>query len=232
MHVKRLRGLVIGGCVALWATVAMGQGTHRFAVGERDFLLDGQRLQIRCGEIHFARVPREYWGHRLKLCKAMGLNTVCAYLFWNYHEWEQGQYNWSGQADAGEFCRLAQKEGLWVILRPGPYACAEWEMGGLPWWLLKKEGIQLRSRDPDFLVAGRAWLKEVGRVLGPLQVTRGGPILMVQVENEYGFYGDDVQYMGEMRQALLDAGVAEHRGRGQSPPDRPAGHHGTTLLPQ
>jgi len=197
---------------ALIAMVVLGGGMscarepHRFAIGEQDFLLDGQRLQIRCGEVHFARVPREYWDHRLRLCKAMGLNTVCAYLFWNYHEWEQGRYDWSGQADAAEFCRLAQKEGLWVILRPGPYACAEWEMGGLPWWLLKKDGIQLRSRDPDFLAAGRAWLREVGRVLGPLQVTRGGPILMVQVENEYGFYGEDVEYMGEIRQALLDGG--------------------------
>ena len=203
---RSLIGLVVGGGIALWATAASGQVTHRFAIGEQDFLLDGQRLQIRCGEIHFARVPREYWGHRLRLCKAMGLNTVCAYLFWNYHEWDQGRFDWSGQADAAEFCRLAQQEGLWVILRPGPYACAEWEMGGLPWWLLKNDNIRLRTRDPDFLAAGRAWLKEVGRVLGPLQVTRGGPILMVQVENEYGFYGDDVQYMGEMRQALLDAG--------------------------
>lgn len=201
-----LVALVIGGCVGLSAGVARGQPTHTFAIGEQDFLLDGQRLQIRCGELHFARVPREYWGHRLRLCKAMGLNTVCAYLFWNYHEWEQGKYNWAGQADAAEFCRLAQQEGLWVILRPGPYACAEWEMGGLPWWLLKKDGIQLRTRDPEFMAASRAWLKEVGRVLGPMQVTRGGPILMVQVENEYGFYGDDVQYMGEMRQALLDGG--------------------------
>lgn len=199
-------GVVVMACVLGCGAAASGQATHRFAIGDEDFLLDGRRLQIRCGEIHSARVPREYWEHRLKLCKAMGLNTVCAYLFWNYHEWEQGRYDWSGQADAAEFCRLAQQEGLWVILRPGPYACAEWEGGGLPWWLLKNESIQMRSRDPDFIVAGRAWLKEVGRVLGPMQVTRGGPILMVQVENEYGFYGDDAEYMGEIRQALLDAG--------------------------
>lgn len=177
-----------------------------FTIGEQDFLLDGRRLQIRCGELHFARVPREYWRHRIQLCKAMGLNAVCAYLFWNLHEWEQGTYDWSGQADAAHFCRLAQEEGLWVLLRPGPYACAEWEMGGLPWWLLRNENIALRSRDPDFLAASRAWLAEVGRVLGPLQVSRGGPILMAQVENEYGFYGKDAAYMGEMRQALLDAG--------------------------
>ncbi len=179
---------------------------HTFNIGDNDFLLDGQRFQIRCGEMHFARVPREYWRHRLQLCKAMGLNTVCAYLFWNFHEWEKGQYNWSGQADAAEFCKIAQEEGLWVILRPGPYACAEWEMGGFPWWLLKKDGMKLRTRDPDYLAASRAWLKEVGRELGPMQVTKGGPILLVQVENEYGFYGSDAEYMRQMRQATIDAG--------------------------
>ena len=180
--------------------------THTFSVGENDFLLDGQRLQIRCGEIHFSRVPREYWKHRLQLMKAMGLNAVCAYLFWNVHEPERGRYDWSGQADAAEFCRLAQEEGLWVILRPGPYACAEWDGGGLPWWLLKNPKIQLRSQDPDFMQPAGAWLKEVGRVLGPLQVSRGGPILLVQAENEYGSYGNDATYMGLIRQALIDGG--------------------------
>lgn len=179
---------------------------HSFEIGEKQLLLDGKQLQIRCGELHFARVPKEYWRHRLQLCKAMGLNTVCAYLFWNLHEFEQGKFNWQGQADAAEFCRLAQEEGLWVILRPGPYACAEWDGGGLPWWLLKKPDIALRSLDPDFMAASKAWLAEVGRVLGPLQVTKGGPILMAQVENEYGFYGKDAGYMGAMRQATIDAG--------------------------
>ncbi len=180
---------------------------HRFEIGTADFLLDGQPFQIRCGEMHFARVPREYWSHRLRLVKAMGLNTVCAYLFWNFHEWRQGRFDWQGQRDAAEFCRLAQAEGLWVILRPGPYACSEWEMGGLPWWLLKHPGDRfLRSRDPAFLTPARRWLAEVGRVLGPLQVTHGGPIILVQVENEYGYYGGDPDYMRAMRQAVLDAG--------------------------
>ncbi len=180
---------------------------HKFEIGVTDFLLDGKRIQIRCGEMHFARVPREYWEHRLKLIKAMGLNTVCAYLFWNYHEWEEGKFDWSGQRDAAEFCRLAQKEGLWVILRPGPYACAEWEMGGLPWWLLNKgEGNFLRTRDPKYMEPSGRWLKEVGRVMGPMQVSKGGPILMVQVENEYGFFGRDADYMRAMRQLVLDAG--------------------------
>ncbi len=179
---------------------------HTFAVGEQDFLLDGQRFQIRCGEIHAARVPRAYWQHRLRMCRALGLNTVCAYLFWNMHEPRPGEFVWSDQADAAAFCRAAQAENLWVILRPGPYSCAEWEMGGTPWWLLKQDGIALRSRDPRYLEPAQRYLREVGRVLGPLQVTRGGPILMVQVENEYGFFGRDAAYMGALRQALLAAG--------------------------
>ena len=179
---------------------------HSFAIGTNDFLLDGQRLQIRCGEIHAARVPKEYWRQRLHLAKAMGLNTVCAYLFWNLHEPKPGQFVWTGQADDAEFCQIAKEEGLWVILRPGPYSCAEWEMGGTPWWLLKNDGIKLRSRDPRYINAVKSYLKEVGRVLGGLQITHGGPILMVQAENEYGFYGKDAEYMGDIRQALLDAG--------------------------
>jgi beta-galactosidase len=188
------------------AVAADNPPAHRFEIGADDFLLDGQRFQIRCGEVHSARVPREYWQHRLRLVKAMGLNTVCAYLFWNVHEPRPGVFDWSGQADVAEFCRAAQAEGLWVILRPGPYACAEWEMGGFPWWLLKNDDIKLRTRDARYVDAAKHYLKEVGRVLGPLQVTHGGPILMVQVENEYGFYGTDAAYMGELRQALLDAG--------------------------
>jgi beta-galactosidase len=192
-----------GFCMVLEA----GESTrHTFAIGTNDFLLDGQRFQIRCGEIHAARVPMEYWRQRLKMARAMGLNTVCAYLFWNLHEPKPGEYVWTGQADDAEFCRIAQEEGLWVILRPGPYSCAEWEMGGTPWWLLKNDDIKLRTRDPHYLNAVKSYLKEVGRVLGPLQITHGGPIIMAQVENEYGFFGTNAAYMEDIRQALLDAG--------------------------
>jgi beta-galactosidase len=202
--VRRALCALVG--LALATAVAAPAAPPKFEIGENDFLLDGQPLQIRCGEVHAPRVPREYWRHRLQMVKAMGLNTVCAYLFWNLHEPEPGRFEWTGQADVAEFCRLAQEEGLWVILRPGPYACAEWEMGGFPWWLLRHDGIALRSRDPRFLDAVQRYYAEVGRVLGPLQVSRGGPILMVQVENEYGFYGKDAAYMGELRQGLLAAG--------------------------
>ncbi|WP_205461866.1 beta-galactosidase [Mangrovibacterium lignilyticum] len=179
---------------------------HTFEIGKNDFLLDNQAFQIRCGELHFARVPKEYWRQRLQMTKALGMNTVCAYLFWNYHERTPSEFTWEGQADVAEFCKMAQEEGLWVILRPGPYTCAEWTMGGLPWWLLKNDDIALRSKDPRYVDACQRYLKEVGRVLTPLQITQGGPILMVQVENEYGFYADDAEYMGIMRQAVLDAG--------------------------
>lgn len=179
---------------------------HTFAIGDEAFLLDGKPYVIRTGEMHFTRVPREYWRHRLQLLKAMGMNAVCAYLFWNFHEFEEGVYDWKGQADAAEFCRLAQEEGLWVVLRPGPYVCAEWDGGGLPWWLLKNPDIKLRTADPAFMKPSLAWFKEVGRVLAPLQITRGGPILMAQVENEYGSYGSDADYMGQLRQGLIDAG--------------------------
>ncbi|MEO6276218.1 beta-galactosidase [Roseateles sp.] len=206
---RQLLGAAASGAALMLnaAAQAAPPAAMRFAIGESDFLLDGQPLQIRCGEMHFARVPREYWRHRLQAIKAMGMNTVCAYLFWNYHEWREGQYQWDAQRDAVEFCKLAQAEGLWVILRPGPYACAEWEMGGLPWWLLKHPGDAfLRSRDDAFVQPVRRWMKEVGRVLAPMQVSQGGPILMVQVENEYGFLSDDKDYMRVMRQAVLDGG--------------------------
>ncbi|QNK61726.1 beta-galactosidase [Pedobacter sp. PAMC26386] len=176
-----------------------------FKISTESFILNGKPYIIRCGELHFARIPRAYWRHRLKMAKAVGLNTVCAYLFWNFHETSPGKFNWEGQADAAEFCKIAQQEGLYVILRPGPYSCAEWEFGGFPWWLLQKKDIKLRTQDAYYLERSRQYLKEVGRVLSPLQITHGGPILMVQVENEYGSYGTDKAYILKIRDYLKAA---------------------------
>ena len=200
------RGFIKAVFAILAALPAALNAQHTFELGESDFLLDGKPFKIRCGEVHYARIPREYWQHRLQMLRAMGCNAVGCYMFWNYHERTPGNYRWSGNADAAEFCRLAQKEGLWVILRPGPYACAEWECGGAPWWLLKDDEINMRSSDPKWLEPAKRWIGEVGRVLGSLQVTKGGPILMVQVENEYGLHGNDTEYIRALRQATLDAG--------------------------
>lgn len=192
--------------VLTFALVA-AEKSHTFAVGEGEFLLDGKPFVIRCGEIHFARVAPEYWRHRLQMIRACGFNAVCAYMFWNFHEQVEGKFDFSSpDKDVAKFCRIAQEEGLWVVLRPGPYTCAEWDEGGLPWWLLAKDGIRMRTRDPKYLEPAKRYLAEVGKVLAPLQVTKGGPILMVQAENEYGSYGDDGEYMRENWRALKDAG--------------------------
>jgi beta-galactosidase len=192
--------------ILVLAFVAGLTSAGTFSINDTDFLLDGKPFLIRCGEMHFARIPREYWAHRLRMAHAMGLNTVCAYLFWNAHEPQPGQFDFSGSADAAEFCRLAQAEGLKVILRPGPYSCAEWDFGGFPYWLLKTPDIKLRTRDPRYLEACQRYLQAVGKQLAPLQITHGGPIIMVQVENEYGSYGKDKEYLGILRDDLKAAG--------------------------
>ncbi|SDF22363.1 beta-galactosidase [Mucilaginibacter pineti] len=185
---------------------ATAQQTQTFSIGNDTFELNGKPYVIRCGEMHFARVPKAEWRSRLKMAKAMGLNTVCAYLFWNMHEKQPGVFTWTGQSDAAEFCRIAKEEGLYVILRPGPYSCAEWEFGGFPWWLLKDKTIKLRTQHPYFLARAKKYLLEVGRQLAPLQITNGGNIIMVQVENEYGSYGNDKKYMETIKSYVEAAG--------------------------
>ena len=107
--------------------------SHSFEVGKGTFLMDGKPFVIKAAEVHYPRIPRPYWEHRIKMCKALGMNTLCLYVFWNIHEQQEGEFDFSGQNDVAEFCHLAQKNGMFVIVRPGPYVCAEWEMGGLPW---------------------------------------------------------------------------------------------------
>jgi beta-galactosidase len=180
--------------------------THSFRLSGDQFLLDDRPLRIISGEMHFARIPKEHWSARLTMAKAMGLNTVCTYVFWNLEEPEKGEYNFKGNADVAAFVRLAQQEGLWVIVRPSAYACAEWEFGGYPYWLLKEKNLKVRSRDPEFLNLMKAYYEQLSGHLAPLQITRGGPILMVQVENEYGSYGDDKEYLKINAQMMREVG--------------------------
>ena len=173
-----------------------------FEVGQKTFLLDGQPFVVKAAEMHYPRIPRPYWEHRIRMCKALGMNTICIYVFWNIHEQREGEFNFTDNNDVAAFCRLAQKNGMYVIVRPGPYVCAEWEMGGLPWWLLKKKDIRLREQDPYFMERVKLFEQKVGEQLSPLTIQNGGPIIMVQVENEYGSYGEDKPYVSEIRDCL------------------------------
>ncbi len=180
-----------------------------FEVGDGTFLLNDKPFVVKAAELHYPRIPKEYWEHRVKLCKAMGMNTICLYVFWNYHEPEEGKYDFSGQKDIAAFCELAQKHDMYVIIRPGPYVCAEWEMGGLPWWLLKKKDIKLREQDPYFMERTKLFMNEVGKQLADQQITKGGNIIMVQVENEYGSFGTDKPYIEDIRDIVRGAGFNE-----------------------
>jgi beta-galactosidase len=179
---------------------------HVFAVSNGQFTLDGKPFRVISGEMHYPRIPRAYWRDRLRMAKAMGLNTITTYIFWNAHEPQPGVYDFSGNNDVAEFIREAQQEGLYVILRPGPYVCAEWEWGGYPAWLLKDHATVVRSTDPKFMQPAARWIKRLGQELAPLQIGNGGPIILTQVENEYGSYGNDHAYMQQIHKLLLDAG--------------------------
>ncbi len=173
------------------------------------FLLDGQAFQIRAGSMHYPRVPRAYWRDRMRKMKAMGLNTLTTYVFWNVHETSPGVYDFNGQNDLAEYLKEAQEEGLHVILRPGPYVCAEWEFGGFPAWLLKAPGMQVRSRDPQFTAALTRWFHQLGTVVHPFMLSQGGPIIAVQVENEYGAFGNDHAYMESVESLLKNSGMGD-----------------------
>lgn len=180
-----------------------------FEVGKRTFLLNGEPFVIKAAELHYARIPEAYWEHRIKMCKALGMNTICLYVFWNFHEQQEGKFDFSQEKNVAKFCRIAQENGMYIILRPGPYACAEWEMGGLPWWLLKKKDMVVRSLDPYFMERTEIYMKELGKQLAPLQLANGGNILMVQVENEFGGYGVDKPYIAAIRDIVRRAGFTK-----------------------
>ncbi|MCK8493656.1 beta-galactosidase [Spirosoma sp. RP8] len=200
-------GLMLGGCLFSGSLLAQ-RSQHTFALGQTDFLLDGKPFQLISGEMHPARIPRAYWQQRIRMAKAMGCNTIAAYVFWNYHESKPGVFDFkTDNRDIVEFIRLVQEEGLWVLLRPGPYVCAEWDFGGLPPYLLKTADVKVRCLDPTYMAAAERYIKKLAGLVKPLQISKGGPILMVQVENEYGSYANDRAYMQRIHQLWQDNGI-------------------------
>jgi len=197
-------------------SVANCQQKHSFEIKNGSFVYDGKPIQIHSGEMHFARVPKEYWRQRLQMIKAMGLNTVATYVFWNYHETNPGVWDFkTGNKNIREFIKTAQEVGLMVILRPGPYACAEWEFGGYPWWLQKEKSLVIRSYNQPFLDSCKTYINKLAEQVKSLQITHGGPVIMVQAENEFGSYvaqrkdislEDHKKYSAAIKQQLLDAG--------------------------
>ncbi|MBT9778018.1 beta-galactosidase [Clostridium sp. MCC353] len=177
-----------------------------FEIG-REFLLDGKPVKILSGAVHYFRIVPEYWEDCLYHLKALGCNTVETYIPWNLHEKEEGSFDFKGIKDVGAFLRLAQKMGLYAIVRPSPYICAEWEFGGLPAWLLRYEGMKVRTNTPLFLEKVENYYKALFQVLNPLQITKGGPVLMMQVENEYGSFGNDKEYLRQIKRLMLEQGV-------------------------
>ncbi len=181
---------------------------HTFTLGTSEFLLDGKPFQIISGEIHPARIPADYWRHRIQMTKAMGCNTISAYIFWNYHETAEGVYDFTtGNHNLAEFIKIVQEEEMWLILRPGPYVCAEWEFGGIPPYLLRIPDIKVRCMDPRYMAAAEKYIARLAEEIKPFQVTNGGSLLMIQIENEYGSFGNDRNYLFRLRDVWSANGI-------------------------
>ncbi|MEV0319568.1 beta-galactosidase [Streptomyces sp. NPDC050658] len=176
-----------------------------FRVGEDDFELDGRPVRLLSGALHYFRVHEAQWGHRLAMLRAMGLNCVETYVPWNLHEPRPGEYR--DVASLGRFLDAAHAAGLWAIVRPGPYICAEWENGGMPHWVTGAVGARARTRDEEYLGYVDRWFDRLLEEVVPRQHDRGGPVIMVQVENEYGSYGSDGLYLRHLTDLLRAAGV-------------------------
>jgi len=205
---KKQKILILNAMILVAMLFGCGKASneHSFILGDSTFMLDHKPYQIISGEIHYPRVPKEAWRARMKMAKAMGLNTIGTYVFWNIHEPEKGKFDFSGNNDIAEFVKIAKEEGLWIILRPSPYVCAEWEFGGYPYWLQNEKGLEVRSREKQYLAEYKKYINEIGKQLAPLQINHGGNIIMVQVENEYGSYGADKVYLEMNRKMFVDAG--------------------------
>jgi len=214
--VKRLQGIARLAGIAPAPHDPNSGGENRRAVfgfssDGKDFLLHGKPFQIRCGELHPARIPRPYWQHRIRMAKAMGMNTIALYVMWNYHEARPGEFDFhSENRDIEAFIRLCQEEGLWVLLRPGPYVCAEWDLGGLPPWLLATPGIRLRTdskTDPRYMAVVARYFAALAPRIAPLLAANGGPVLMIQIENEFGSYGSNSAYLNELCALWRSTGI-------------------------
>lgn len=202
-----MRTLIRAAAMALLTLAMSGaQAAARFEIDGAQFRLDGRPFVIRSGEMHYPRIPRAAWRERLRMARAMGLNTITTYAFWSQHEPEPGQWDFSGQNDLRAFVQAAAEEGLQVVLRPGPYVCAEVDFGGFPAWLLRTPGLRVRSLDPRYLAASARYFKRLAQEVGDLQSSRGGPILMLQLENEYGSFGRDRDYLRAMQAQMREAG--------------------------
>lgn len=178
-----------------------------FTVEKDGFRLGGEPFRVISGAIHYFRVPREYWRDRLIKLKACGFNTVETYVAWNMHEPREGEFDYSDMLDIEDFLTTAAELGLYAIVRPGPYICSEWEFGGLPWWLLKNDGIRLRCMDADYIAAVDRFFDSLIPRIAAHQITEGGNVILVQVENEYGSYGDDSEYIRYLADGLRRRGI-------------------------
>lgn len=179
----------------------------KFAIEKDGFYLNGEPFRVIAGAIHYFRVPAEYWRDRLIKLKACGFNTVETYVAWNMHEPQEGVFDYSGMLDFEKFIEIAQELGLYAIVRPGPYICSEWDFGGLPWWLLKDDGLQLRCMDEKYIAAVDRFFDDFIPRIAKYQVTNGGNVILVQVENEYGSYGDDSEYIRYLADGLKKRGI-------------------------
>ncbi|HKI78085.1 MAG TPA: beta-galactosidase family protein [Ignavibacteriaceae bacterium] len=181
--------------------------SQTFSIKDNRFLLDGKLFQLRSGEMHFQRIPHQYWQDRLQKLKAMGMNTVAIYVFWNALETEQGKWDFTGRNNIREFIKLAQKTGLFVLLRPGPYTCAEWDFGGLPPWLLSIPDIKVRCMDKRYISSVEKYIERLSLEVKDLQNSNGGPVIMLQIENEYGSYGNDKEYLNTLKKMWEKSGI-------------------------
>lgn len=199
---------------------AASNSSLNFTYNATDFLLDGKPFQMFAGQMDPQRIPHQYWRDRLQKARAMGLNSISSYIFWDQLETTKGNWNFTGENDVAQYFKIAQEEGLKILLRPGSYICGEHAWGGFPAWLMEEPGMVVRSSNKPFLAATKAYITRLAQELKPLLASNGGPIVLVQVENEYGSYGDDHQYTEALRDMWKAAGfnvpLYTNDGAGQS----------------